>query len=578
MPSNPVTLSDAEKPPASPPSFIPLGLTPARTRTDRKRPSKVNGDTHAAAHHPLPSPIVPASADKIEILIVDDAPEKLLALEAALTELDLQIVKAYSGREALRLVLQRDFAVILLDVNMPAMDGFETAQLLRQRPANAHTPIIFVTAFSTGETEIFRGYSLGAVDYLFTPVTPDVLRSKVAVFVELAKRNREIARQADALRRAEEARLQQQLEQAAARIEWETRRNHFFRLSIELLAITDYQAVFAQTNPTWERTLGYTAEALAGKPVLSFVHPEDQARMSEALANITKAESSLYFETRFRAAAGDYRWLGWTIAPFAAEGLLYVFARDITERHEREQEVRRLNVTLQKTAADLQTMNQELEAFSYSLAHDLRTPLRAITTYSEVLLTDEAATLQPEATRMVQSVHRNSVRMLQLMDDFLGFFRVARSEPKREAVNVHAVVREAITATQPDKGKRHVEFIVGEFPTAKGDAAMLLQVFVNLLSNAVKFTATREVARIEVGCDTTQMPPVFHVRDNGVGFDMKYSNKLFGVFERLHAREAFDGTGIGLATVQKIVQRHGGSVWADAAVDRGASFYFTLPD
>ncbi len=133
-------------------------------------------------------------------------------------------------------------------------------------------------------------------------------------------------------------------------------------------------------------------------------------------------------------------------------------------------------------------------------------------------------------------------------------------------------------ATQPDKGARHVEFIVGEFPTVKGDAAMLLQVFVNPLSNAVKFTSTRELARIEVGCNRTQNPPVFFMRDNGVGFDRKYSNKLFGVFERLHAREAFDGTGIGLATVQKIVQRHGGNVWAEAAVDQGAGFYFTLPD
>lgn len=570
-------------PPAPSATFLPLGLTPTRTRTNRKRHPAARAASlphppPASSPAPLVPPPLPATAEKIEVLIVDDTPEKLIALEAALTDLDLQAVKAYSGREALRLVLQRDFAVILLDVNMPGMDGFETAQLLRQRPANAHTPIIFVTAFNTGETDIFRGYSLGAVDYLFTPVTPDVLRSKVSVFVELAKRNREIARQADALRRAEEARLQQQLEQAAARIEWETRRNRFFRLSIELLAIADYSAAFSQTNPTWERTLGHASADLAGRPILGFIHPDDQARMSEALANVTRAENPLYFETRFRAAAGDYRWLGWTIAPFAAEGLLYIFARDITERRQREDEITRLNDSLQKNATHLQAMNQELEAFSYSLAHDLRTPLRAIATYSEVLLTDEATGLRPEATRIVQSVHRNSMRMLQLMDDFLGFFRVARKEPKRELVNVHALVREAIAATQPDKGKRHVEFVVGELPSVKGDATMLLQVFVNLLSNAVKFTSTRALARIEVSCDAAGVPPVFRVRDNGVGFDMKYSNKLFGVFERLHAREAFDGTGIGLATVQKIVQRHGGVVWAEAEIDRGATFYFTLPD
>jgi hypothetical protein len=577
MKNKTATLADPARPATT--GFIPLDLNPETQR--RRSSASVTARAAPVQTSTAPLPLTappPATADRIEVLLVDDTPEKLLALEAALSELDVQIVKAYSGREALRLVLQRDFAVILLDVNMPAMDGFETAQLLRQRPANAHTPIIFVTAFSTGETEMFRGYSLGAVDYLFTPVTPDVLRSKVSVFVELAKRSREIARQTEALRRAEEDRLQQQLEQAAARIEWETRRNHFFRLSIELLAITDYHAVFTQTNPTWERALGYTEAQLKGVPVLDFIHADDQPPMREALRNITKAESPLYFETRFRAANGDYRWLGWTIAPFAAEGLLYIFARDMTERREREDEIRRLNESLRTTAANLQTMNHELEAFSYSLAHDLRTPLRAITTYSEVLLTDEAQGLQPEATRIVQSVHRNSMRTLQLMDDFLGFFRIARKEPKRELVNLHALAREAITATQPDRADRTVEFTLGDLPPAKGDPAMLLQVLMNLLSNAVKFTAQRPDARIEIGCDRTRTPHVFFVRDNGVGFDMKYASKLFGVFERLHAREAFDGTGIGLATVQKIIQRHGGSIWAEAEVDRGATFFFTLSE
>src|SRR5688500_20054285 len=181
---------------------------------------------------------------KASILIVDDRPAKLLALEAVLEDLNQTIVRAESGREALRLVLRREFAVILLDINMPGMDGFETASLIRQRKSSAHTPIIFITSFSTADVEVYRGYSLGAVDYLFTPVTPEVLRSKVTVFVELAKMNREIQRQAEALRRAEEDRRQRKLARNNARLEWETRRNHFFRLSIELLAIASYDGVF----------------------------------------------------------------------------------------------------------------------------------------------------------------------------------------------------------------------------------------------------------------------------------------------------------------------------------------------
>lgn len=511
----------------------------------------------------------------IEILLVDDAPDKLLALEAALSDLGQPIVKAESGSEALRLVLRREFAVILLDINMPGMDGFETATLIRQRKSSAHTPIIFVTSFSTGDVEVYRGYSLGAVDYLFTPVTPEVLRSKVSVFVELAKKNREIQRQAAALRRAEEERLQRKLDEANARIEWETRRNRFFRLSIELLAIATREGEFTQTNPTWHKTLGYPENGLHGHRLDEFIHPDDLPMTRQVVAEILAANAPSYFESRFRTQDGGYRWLGWTIAPFAAEGLLYIFARDITERRQRETEIERLNADLEQRTLSLQMLNQELESFSYSLAHDLRTPLRSISAYSEMLVTGEAGALSTEVVHMVRTINRNSARMTQLMDDFLAFFRVARKDVKQETIAMAAVVREAIATVGSDP-KRKIEIQVGELAEAKGDPAMVLQVFVNLISNAVKFTANRETTEIQIGCVPDRLPPVYFVRDNGVGFNMKYYSRLFGVFERLHRREEFDGTGIGLAIVQKIVQRHGGSVWAESVVDQGATFYFTL--
>ncbi len=496
--------------------------------------------------------------DRVEILLVDDAPDKILALEAALSDLDQTVIKAASGSEALRLILKRDFAVILLDINMPGMDGFETATLIRQRKSSAHTPIIFVTSFSTADIEVYRGYSLGAVDYLFTPVTPEVLRSKVTVFVELAKKTREIQRQAEALRRAEEERMQRKLDETNARLEWETRRNYFFRLSIELLAIANYDGVFTQTNPTWQKTLGYAEGELHGHALQEYIHPEDLAGMNEIVTNILKADTPLYLENRFRARDGSYRWLGWTIAPFAAEGLLYVFARDMTERRERENEIRRLNSDLEQRTLSLQLLNQELESFSYSLAHDLRTPLRSITAYSEMLAAGEAGDLTGEAQKMVRTIQRNSGRMTQLMDDFLAFFRVARKDVKQEDIVMHVVAREAIATISVD-GKRTIDFKVGTLPSAKGDPAMVLQILVNLISNSVKFTALREKAEIEIGCLADRSPTVYFVRDNGVGFNMKYYSRLFGVFERLHRREEFDGTGIGLAIVQKIVQRHGGS-------------------
>lgn len=549
------------------------GALPARRRRTNSKGAEPL--TAASTADPVNGAASSNSDDPIEILLVDDSPDKLLALEAALTDLGQPVVKAESGNEALRLVLRREFAVILLDINMPGMDGFETASLIRQRKSSAHTPIIFVTSFSTGDIEVYRGYSLGAVDYLFTPVTPEVLRSKVSVFVELAKKNQEIQRQAVALRRAEEERMQRKLDEANARIEWETRRNHFFRLSIELLAIATYDGIFTQTNPTWQKTLGYTDQELHGHALRDFIHPEDLSAMNEIVANILKAETSLYFENRFRMRDGGYRWLGWTIAPFAAEGLLYIFARDITERRERETEIQRLNADLEQRSLSLQMLNQELESFSYSLAHDLRTPLRSISAYSEMLTAGEAGELAPEVSRMVRTINRNSGRMTQLMDDFLAFFRVARKDVKQESIAMGAVAREAIAAVGLDN-KRVVDFKVDALPSAKGDPAMVLQVFINLISNAVKFTSQREKAEIEIGVLPNRAPTVYFVKDNGVGFNMKYYNRLFGVFERLHRREEFDGTGIGLAIVQKIVQRHGGAVWAESVVDQGATFYFTL--
>lgn len=561
------------------PDPVPSTDVPRRpTGAGLRRPAPTRGNPAAAESVPrmmAPAQSAPALEEPVELLLVDDTPDKLLALEAALSDVNVTVVKAQSGSEALRLVLRRDFAVILLDINMPAMDGFETAALIRQRKSSAHTPIIFITSFSTGDVEVYRGYSLGAVDYLFTPVTPEVLRSKVAVFVDLARKNREIQRQAEALRRAEEERMQRKLDEATSRLEWEARRNHFFRLSIELLAISDYRGIFTQTNPTWQNTLGYREEELHGHKLQEFIHPDDLAATDEIVGNILKADTPLYFENRFRTRDGGYRWLGWTIAPFAAEGLLYIFARDMTERRERENEIRRLNTDLEQRTLSLQMLNQELESFSYSLAHDLRTPLRSINAYADMLVGGEAGELSSEATKMVRTIQRNSGRMTQLMDDFLAFFRVARKDVKQENIVMTAIAREAIATVQVDS-KRSIDFRIAALPAARGDPAMVLQVFVNLISNAVKFTSQREKAEVEIGFLADRTPTVYYVRDNGVGFNMKYYNRLFGVFERLHRREDFDGTGIGLAIVQKIVHRHGGNVWAESVLEQGATFYFTL--
>src|SRR6266853_3851431 len=195
---------------------------------------------------------------KTNILLVDDLPDKLLALEALLDTLDQNLVQARSGKDALRQLLKQDFAVILLDVSMPSMDGFETAALIRQRPKSEHTPIIFVTSIGNSENHISRGYSLGAVDYLLTPIVPEVLRAKVSVFVELHHQTELIKRQAEQLRNLEESRHQRELAVVADRLEVETRRNRFFTLALDMLGIANFEGRLLQLNPGWENALGYT--------------------------------------------------------------------------------------------------------------------------------------------------------------------------------------------------------------------------------------------------------------------------------------------------------------------------------
>jgi PAS domain S-box-containing protein len=272
----------------------------------------------------------PAAESVPNILLVDDRPDKLLALEAVISDLG-RTVKTHSGAEALKAVLREDFAVILLDVNMPGMDGFETASLIRQRRSSEKTPIIFFTALDNTETHVTRGYSLGAVDYLRVPVEPEVLRAKVAAFVDLYKKTEKVRQQAAEMRRLQEREHERQLAEAADRLEAETRRNRFFTLAIDMLAIAGYDGHFKQLNPSWRRVLGFSDDELKAQPLIEFVHQEDRAATEEQWARLTGGATIAYFENRCRTREGSYRWLGWTAAPFAEEGLVYIFARDITE-------------------------------------------------------------------------------------------------------------------------------------------------------------------------------------------------------------------------------------------------------
>lgn len=260
-----------------------------------------------------------------------------------------------------------------------------------------------------------------------------------------------------------------------------------------------------------------------------------------------------------------------------------VLANDVTSKLDTERELIQLNNLLEQRVAErtqeLETANKELEAFTYSVSHDLRAPLRAIHGFARILQEEFASGMPPAAVRYLQHVRTNAKQMGQLVDDLLGFSRISRQSLKKQVVDPGDIVQLALDELQPERNGRVVEVTVAKLPHLEADPALLKLVFINLLSNAFKYTRGRAPAIIEVGAtfeSERSAAPIYYVRDNGAGFDMKYAHKLFGVFQRLHRAEEFEGTGVGLATTERIIRRHGGRIWAEAEVDRGATFSFTI--
>jgi signal transduction histidine kinase len=392
----------------------------------------------------LPSgPAAPPIDNRVNILLVDDQPANLIALEAMLHGLGQNLVKAESGREALKWLLTHDFAVILLDVKMPEMDGFETATLIRQRDKSRHTPILFLTANDNTQTQIVRGYEVGAVDYLVKPVVPEFVRSKVAVFVELAKKTELLRRQTQLLLESEQAAL----------------------------------------------------------------------GLAETRAELVR---------------------------------------------------------------DLEHKNRELESFSYAVSHDLRAPLRRIDSFSRAVLESQGDRLDEAGRRYLERVREASQHMSQLIDDVLYLSRVTRAELRDQEIDLSALASLILSRLQESEPARKVEVKVRPGVIVTGDGQLLRIAVENLLENAWKFTSKQPESRIEFGVTQSSGEPTYFVRDNGAGFDMTYVDRLFGPFQRLHPQGEFPGSGIGLATVQRIIHRHGGRVWAEGLVSQGATFQFTL--
>ncbi len=358
-----------------------------------------------------------------KILMVDDKPENLIALERLLRDMPVKLYSANSGNEALKLTIHHDFALALLDIQMPEMDGYELAELLRQEEKTAEMPFIFISAIYKESINIFQGYETGAFSYITKPFEPKVLLAKVQFFIDKYRK-----------------------------------------------------------------------------------------------------EQALQLKTR-----------------------------------------------------ELELINEELKSFSYSVSHDLRAPLRAIGGFSKVLQTKAADKLDQDNQRYLNMIVDNVDKMSQLIDDLLTFSRMSRQEKNFTSVDMTALAKTVFDELIQSSQKHIPKLNLVDLPEAVADKQMMHQVFSNLIGNAIKYTAGVSNPQVEIGCKTGDDENIYYIKDNGVGFDMEYKEKLFQLFQRLHSEDEFEGTGVGLAIVKRIINRHNGSVWAESDPGKGATFYFSIP-
>jgi PAS domain S-box-containing protein len=359
---------------------------------------------------------------------------------------------------------------------------------------------------------------------------------------------------------------------------------NLFASSPEAIAVLDQDDRILEVNRSFETLFGYLETEAQGQHINDLVSPgqylDDARDVSQAVIGNGQIVEKEAVRCTKDGRPVDVSLIGYPIVVDQRLIGAYAIYRDITERKQAEEEIRKLNAELEQRVLErtlqLETTNKELEAFAYSISHDLRAPLRGIDGWSQALLEDYRDKLDEQGRQYIERVRSEAQRMGHLIEDMLRLSRLTRTEVIKEPVNLSALAQAIAERLQAAEPLRKVDFTIQPDLTAEGDAHLLEVMLTNLLGNAVKFTGKRVDAHIEFGGTELQGQRVFFVRDNGVGFDMAYAQKLFGAFQRMHKFSEFPGIGVGLATVQRIIQRHGGRVWAEAQVGRGATFYFTL--
>jgi len=497
-----------------------------------------------------------------KLLLVDDDRDNLLALQAVLEPLGQELMLAASGFEALRLCLEHDFAAMLLDVRMPEMDGFETAELIRARKRSSHTPILFLTGYRSDE-QLFRGYHLGAVDFLFKPIVPEVLQSKVAVFVELFRKEQLLRRKTEDLQRTEQ-KFRAVLEAAP-----------------DAMVISDENGVIQLANSRTDFLFGYDREQLLGANISSLISGWSSVDEGESMLQGPSALSELRL-TGLRRNGSSFP-VQITTSPFEADGRFITTAiRDATEQVQAEERILRINAELERRVAqrtsDLMRSNDALRQFAWAASHDLQEPTRMMVAYSQWLGRSAGGKLDEKECEMLECVEENGRRLQGLLAALREYIYISESgdEPWRD-VDCNAVVRTVLANLEGVIVESKAVLHCDPLPKIRSLEVLLIQLFQNLVSNAVKYKADDRTPEISIGSSTdADGSCTFSVRDNGIGIESQHAEYVFNVFKRLHGRE-YAGTGIGLAICKAAVERLGGRIWVESVVGQGSTFYFSLP-
>jgi len=555
------------------------------------------------------------------ILIVEDSRTQAERLKAVLEGAGYAVGVAADGEAGLAALTAQPPDAVISDIVMPgSVDGYELCRRIKAGP-HRDVPVVLLTSLSD-PADIIRALECGADNFLRKPYDPKYLLERLrtvfttrelrargtpqaglrvlfmgrevtvnadhqqvldllmSTFEEAVLQNRELRQREEELRAAKE-----QLDRYAGALE-QRLKSVLETIPDALFSVDPSLGNLFYISPAVERVFGYTPDEMLRDPQLwrRNVHPDDLASVLNTFSGAVESGTAQRVECRFRLRDGAWRWIQVNVAAVsdADRGLVRLdgVAHDITQRKLAEDVIRQLNEGLERRVAErtseLTAVNQELESFSYSVSHDLRAPLRAINGFGQILEEECGERLDAGAREHLQRIRTATLRMSALIDDLIELARVTRTEMRRAPVDLSAMARDVAAGLQAVQPGRGVEVVVAHGLCATGDCTLLRQVLENLFGNAWKFTSRHERARIEFGAEVVDGKQAFFVRDDGAGFDPKYADRLFGAFQRLHKSSDFEGTGIGLATVQRIVRRHGGRAWARSAVEQGATFYFTL--